>query len=150
MFLTVHSAIGVAATEAFGVSNPAAAFVLGWALHYIGDAIPHGDERIGDWVLNSDRQVRRAVPFFAGDFMVMTAAFLAYSSTTGFHWHLVAAVAGSILPDVLFGMEMVFRRKVFGPLTDLHLKAHHLTGVRLPLWLGLSGQAVIAALLWIR
>ncbi|MEA3249890.1 MAG: hypothetical protein U9Q03_06100 [Patescibacteria group bacterium] len=150
MFLTVHSAIGVTAVTAIGITNPAAAFALGWALHYVGDAIPHGDERIGDWVLESDRSVRRAIPFFAGDFAVMSAAFLMYSMSVGFHWHFAAVVAGSILPDVMFGMEMVFKRNVFGFLTPLHKKAHRLTGVRLPLWLGLSGQAIIALLLWFR
>lgn len=150
MFLTVHSAIGITAVTVTGITNPAAAFALGWALHYAGDAVPHGDERIGDWVLNSDRKVLRAVPFFAGDFAVMSAAFYLYSSAVGFQWHLAAVVAGSILPDVIFGVEMVLRRKLFSPLADLHDRAHRLTGVRLPLWLGLTGQALMALLLWFR
>lgn len=148
MFLTVHSAIGVTAVTAAGITNPAAAFAIGWALHYVGDAVPHGDERIGDWVLNGKRPVRRAIPFFAGDFAVMSAIFAAYSVSAGWQWHLVAAVAGSILPDVLFGMEMVFRRNLFGPLSGLHEKAHKLTGILLPLKLGMPFQLTLAAMLW--
>ncbi len=150
MFLTVHSAIGVTAVAATGITNPAAAFALGWALHYVGDAIPHGDESIGEWVVNSDRAVRRAIPFFAGDFAVMTAAFLGYSYVAGLQWHMVAAVAGSILPDVMMGVEMVFKRKVFGPFSKLHEWAHHLTGVRLPLKVGMPFQLLLIALLWAR
>lgn len=148
MFLTVHSAVGLTAVTALGITDPAAAFALGWALHYVGDAIPHGDERIGDWVLESAKPVRRALPFFVGDFAFMSAACAAFYASAGLQWHLLAAVAGSILPDVLFGTEMVFQRKLFGPISDLHLKAHYLTGILLPLKFGMPFQLLLAVTLW--
>jgi hypothetical protein len=148
MFLTVHSSIGVAATTVAGITNPAAAFALGWFLHYVGDAIPHGDEKIGEWVMVGPKPVWRAVPFFAGDFAVMSSIFAVYSFHAGFSWSLVAVIAGSILPDVLFGVEMVFKRSLFGPVAHFHKWAHHLLGIRLPFKAGLPIQLAVLALMW--
>ena len=44
MFLAGHASVGIAITAALGVTNPAAAFALGWASHYLADFFPHGDE----------------------------------------------------------------------------------------------------------
>jgi len=148
MFLTVHSAIGLTAVTALGIHNPAAAFAVGLVLHYLGDAVPHGDEPIGEWVKNGRSPVLRAAPVFAGDFLLMSAMFALVSATGGLQWHLVVAIAGSILPDVLFGIETIFKRRLFGFLSDLHDRAHAAIGIRLPLHYGLPFQAVLAFMLW--
>jgi len=148
MFLTVHSAVGVTAVTALGIHNPAAAFALGLVLHYLGDAVPHGDEPIGEWVKDGRSPVLRAMPFFVGDFLLMSVLFALVSSAGGLQWHLVAAIAGSILPDVLFGVEIVFKRRLFGFLSELHDLAHTAFGIRLPLHFGLPLQAVLAFILW--
>lgn len=148
MFLTVHSAIGITAVTALGIQDPTAAFAIGWALHYLGDAVPHGDEFIGEWVMRGRSPVLRAIPFFVADFLAMAAAFTVVAFTGGWHWNLLAAAAGSIVPDALFGIEMVFRRKLFGPLSDLHERAHGALNVRLPLRYGMPFQLALVAVLW--
>lgn len=41
MILVTHSVIAAAVVKQLGVSNPAAAFTIGVATHYLSDAIPH-------------------------------------------------------------------------------------------------------------
>ena len=44
MFVTLHAAAGSLAAIAIFPGNWPAAFLLGWAGHFVLDTIPHGDD----------------------------------------------------------------------------------------------------------
>lgn len=146
MYLVTHAAIG--ATVAAAVTNePAAAFCVGWLMHYVGDFVPHGDEPVGDWTRRGHEIFRFAL--IAGlDASILAFAVSWHAARHGWSWALFAAVVGSCVPDVSWGLEKVFDRKLFGPHQEFHHRVHDLLGVRLPLWLGLAGQTLLASALW--
>ena len=148
MFITVHSAIGVAAVTALGVHNPVAAFALGWALHYVGDAIPHGDERLGAWAIRSKRPVMIMAAIFAVDFLMFTSPLVVVDRYHGLTWAMLAAAVGATVPDLLMGFEMVLGRRILSPLTRFHVICHKSTGFIYSLRYGLPAQAVLALVMW--
>lgn len=146
MYLVVHSAIGaVLASEV--THDPVTGFFLGWLSHYVADLIPHGDEQAGEWARRKN-EIRRYLLLAGIDGTIVLALFLALTAHRGFSPLMLAAVGGSILPDVMWGLEKLFGKKVFGPLQRFHFAIHNHFRVRLPLWLGLLFQAALAVGSW--
>ena len=148
MYLTAHAAAGAAAAGLL-TANPLVAFGLGWLSHYVVDFIPHGDEAAGEWVSRGN-EVRRLTLLFSIDALVLAALVAAQVMARGFSWVTLAAAAGSTVPDVLWGLEKLFGRRLFGPLQQLHGRVHNALGLRLPTWLGLAFQACFAGWFWYR
>ncbi|MFH2063099.1 MAG: hypothetical protein ABIJ46_02995 [bacterium] len=150
MFITLHSAMAVSVAAAVGVDQPLVAFGLGWLLHYVGDAIPHGDESLGRWAKKSHSPAVRMGLMFLVDLVFLVLALLwcqQQGRLTSVVW---AALVGSALPDLLVGLELAVRRKFTGPLAVLHERAHHLIGWEYSPWIGVPLQVVLAAVLWWR
>lgn len=146
MFLVGHTAAG--AVIASITSELALAFGLGWLSHYVIDAIPHGDECISEWACRGS-YVRRFLAVACLD-SALTAAILAmYVIYSGFSAPLLFAVAGSVLPDAMWGIEQVAHRRLFGPLGALHNKVHNCFRVRLTAAQGLSLQGTVVMLAWL-
>ena len=100
MFITVHSAIGIAAVTALGTQNPIAAFSLGWLLHYVGDAIPHGDEQLGAWCMSRRRPTLTMGAVFVVDILVLMTVLAVVHLVYGLTPVMLAVVAGSAMPDL--------------------------------------------------
>ncbi len=145
MYLVGHAAVGVA--FAAGTQDPVLAFCIGWASHYVADFVPHGDEAVGEWVKRG-REVRRLFALVAVDGAVLLAAYAWFVAHRGFAPAPLAAAVGATIPDVMWGLEKLFRRKLFGAHEKLHGLNHNFFQVRMPLWLGLFGQAIVTASLW--
>lgn len=148
MYLTAHAAVGAAAAAAL-TADPIVAFGVGWLSHYIVDFIPHGDEPAGEWTKKGN-EVRRYLLLSGIDGLVLAAVYAVQVRSHGFSWILLTAVAGSTVPDVFWGLEKLFRRKLFGPLRRLHYAVHNRLHVMLPTWLGLLVQAAVAGWFWFR
>jgi hypothetical protein len=148
MFISVHTAIGVTATSALGVSDPALAFTVGWLLHYVADAIPHGDERLGSWAMRHRHPVRTMALIFSADFLIAAVSVTAVSLHVGFSWPLIFAAVGSAVPDCLLGLEMALGRRNLSWLTRFHVLVHKANGFVYPLKYGLPLQAGLVALIW--
>jgi len=148
MFVTAHSAIGIAAVTAIGTQNPAAAFAVGWLLHYVADAIPHGDERLGAWCMSGRRPTWRMGGVFTLDLLVFSMVLAVAHLTHGLTWVVVAAAVGSMMPDLLLGFEMVLQRRTLSWLTRIHNAAHKSTGLIFSLKYGLPAQVMLAVLMW--
>ncbi len=150
MFLVVHSAAGIVLATAV-TRNPAAALVVGWLSHHILDFLPHGDEAAGVWTDRGHR-VKRYALLAAVDFALVAALFLLVASRHGWSWLSAFALAGAVLPDVAWGLEMAFDRRLFGPYGQWHDGIHSFLrrrlNVSLPLWLGLALQTALAVPLW--
>jgi hypothetical protein len=145
MYLVGHAAVGM--TLAAGTGNPALAFGIGWLSHYLADFFPHGDEAVGEWVRKGN-EVRRLLVVLAPDAALFLAAFAWFSSQRGFSFTAAAAAVGSFVPDVLWGLEKVFKRKLFGRHDAFHGKNHNFFHARIPLAAGIALQAAVAGPLW--
>jgi len=146
MYLVVHSAIGAALTAGL-TTDPVAAFGIGWLSHYFADLIPHGDEQAGEWARRKN-EIRRYLLLAGIDGLLVLILVLVQAVGRGFSPALLAAVCGSVLPDVMWGLEKLFRKNLFGPLQRFHFAIHNYFRVRLPLWFGLLFQAALAGGLW--
>ncbi len=145
MFLIAHAAAGAAL--AAPVASPPAAFAIGWLSHYLVDLIPHGDEAVGEWTKKGNEVVRFGL--VAGIDGLMLAGVLAWLFLSrGVEWNVLAAAVGATVPDVMWGIEKVAGRTLFGAHRRFHHRIHNYFRVRLPTAIGLIFQAAFAGLLW--
>ncbi len=150
MTITTHAAIGAAIGST--VANPILGFFLGVASHFLIDMIPHGDNNLADLYRIHKKKRKLAVAYVTVDgilamYMVM-AVFLV--RTDGTHQAFAAAVAGSILPDLLVGLSDVLRWKPLKQFYKFHFFFHDFFSRKygdIKLKYALLGQAVFVALL---
>ena len=148
MFLTGHAALGaVIATAVTG--DPAIGFGVGWASHYVGDFFPHGDESLGEWTKRGN-EVRRMLLVASVDGAVLVALYGALVATRGFSWTTALAMAGSVLPDVMWGLEKVVKRKLFWKHEAFHAANHNHLKIRMSLAAGIVAQIIVGGALWWR
>lgn len=151
MTLTTHAAIGAAIGSAVG--NPILGFFLGAASHFLVDMIPHGDNQLADLFRLHKKKRKLAIAYVTVDavvamYMVM-AIFLV--RTDGTNVAFAAAVAGSILPDLLVGLSDIFRTKALKQFCRFHFFFHDFFSRKhgdIPLKFALAGQAVFIAMLF--
>jgi hypothetical protein len=146
MFLFAHAAIGAAVAPLAG--SPLPAFIIGWATHYLADAVPHGDESLGRWA-TARNEVGRFAFLAAVDLLLLAAILAAVFAARGFDWTVLAGAIGATAPDFLWGLEKIFKRQLFGPLQNWHKWAHGLIRHKLPTAAGLALQFSVAVVLWL-
>ena len=145
MYLIGHAAAGV--LLASGTNNPAVAFGLGWLSHYLADFIPHGDEAVGEWTKRGN-QVARLALIVMPDLALIAAALAATFAARGFSPSILAAAVGALVPDVLWGIETVFKRRLFGPHHKFHYRNHNFFHWKIPFGYGLVLQAMVTIGMW--
>ncbi|PJE76169.1 hypothetical protein COV04_01405 [Candidatus Uhrbacteria bacterium CG10_big_fil_rev_8_21_14_0_10_48_11] len=123
MFLTVHASVGAVFGDALGDSR--IAFGAGFASHFLVDAIPHGDERIGRQFVTGNHKMLLALLLFID----VTVAFLLLTLfwMYGFIQNPVAAYSGAlgaVLPDILSGLTAVSKERLWPAFTRFHNAAH--------------------------
>jgi hypothetical protein len=152
MILCSHAVVG-AALASFLPSHPAAAFVIGFASHFVLDAIPHRDYRIKSRSVNPklgspitfDGALLRDVVTIGSDglFGIIVAMFLFGSPAS--LWAILLGAIGAMLPDPL---RFVYRRLPHEPLRTLqrfHRWAHTDSQIK-GVVLGFGTQAVFVAI----
>jgi hypothetical protein len=150
MTLTTHAAIGAALGSAVG--DPLVGFVLGALSHFLVDMIPHGDNQLADLFRIHKKYRKVAVAYVTVDaiiamYMVM-AVFL--GRTDGTHTAFAAAVAGSVLPDLLVGLSDLLPAKALKKFYKFHFYFHDFFSRRygdVKLKYALAGQALVIAIL---
>ncbi len=151
MTLTTHAAIGAAIGSAVG--NPLLGFALGTASHFLVDMIPHGDNQLADLFRIHKKKRKLAIAYVTVDavvamYMVMVIFLV---RTDGTNTAFAAAVAGSILPDLLVGLSDIFRTKALRAFCKFHFYFHDFFSRKhgdVPLKYALLGQAVFIAILF--
>lgn len=99
MFLTTHAAAGLLVSQK--LSSPMIAFLLGLAIHFIMDIIPHGDEKFaerGRDLHNRDKSVLYWSIVDIG-FVFILAFAIAKEYLPGDPSVMALGILGSILPD---------------------------------------------------
>jgi hypothetical protein len=131
MFLAVHASVGAIAGNA--VSNPIAAFVLGFVSHFFTDMIPHGDENMYEGYKNGQK-VTRAILYVAADAIATTVLIVIFFLRQDFFHpvNVALGIAGGLLPDLMVGaVEVItFRRKRWlarnmERFHRFHMRTHH-------------------------
>ena len=144
MFLFLHAPVAIALTE--HISNPAAAFAIGAASHFLLDLIPHGDRQVVEWMSKktSRARVRIFALMAAADTALVGLIIWKISFTTAIHGNLIAAALGSIAPDYLWGLHEVTKWRSLDAYRRFHtwFQSHH--GRDVPFWFGLVYQAALA------
>ena len=147
MFLIGHAALGAAIVKAAGIENPIAAFAVGWASHYLADFFPHGDEDLGAWTKRGHEVLR--LLFVVGiDGALLLAAYAFFLSQRPFSLPMFAAMVGSAVPDVMWGLEKLLHRKLFGLHEEFHGRNHNFFRLRVPYQLALIAQLIATLVLW--
>jgi hypothetical protein len=148
MILTTHAVVG-AALASFLPSHPVAAFAVGFASHFVLDAIPHVDYPIKSGSINPgigapmtlDRELLQDALTIGSDALFgIVAALVLFSSSTNF-WAILMGAVGAMFPDPL---QFVYTRFPHEPLRTLqrfHRWAH--SKGRPDLMLGMGTQAAL-------
>jgi len=141
MFLTVHSAIGIAIGQ--NISNPLFAFISGFILHYIFDIIPHGDTNVSPKYKNPIHIATAGII----DLIILAIyfIFLLFSQVHLLTISIIAAVIGSIIPDILQAFYYAISRKLFYRWQKFHTLIHDAISQKYELnfFLGLIFQIII-------
>lgn len=125
MFLTVHAAAAAAVGQF--IDSPPLAFLAGFASHFVLDTIPHGDESIRHWrAFKTPRQrIAAAALIDFSILLVMTILWLSRSPVANFP-SMVYAMAGSILPDALWGLHELTQTPLLSWYERSHGAVHRL------------------------
>jgi len=131
MTLCTHAVVG-AALASFVPSHPAAAFAIGFASHFVLDAIPHWDysiksrsinPMIGAPIVFDSALLQDAVTIgFDGLVGIMVALFLFGSSAN--QWAILLGAIGAMLPDPLQFVHARLPREPLRTLQRFHRWAH--------------------------
>jgi hypothetical protein len=113
MLLITHAITG-AALASIQKSIPAG-FVIGLISHYLLDMIPHYDHNVEPLQSKDKAGIRKTLALIALDGLAsVIVPFLLFApADTAQLFILSAAIIGSILPDFLQGLTLVFRKNRF-------------------------------------
>jgi hypothetical protein len=152
MILSTHAIVG-AAIASFLPSQPAMAFVLGFASHFALDAIPHWDYPIRSPSVNPDvgasmifdraLVLDAATIGFDGLFGLLAALLLFAAS--GSFWAILLGACGAMLPDPLQFLHLRFPYEPLRTLQRFHRWMH--TDRRITPVLGIGSQLGLVALI---
>ena len=123
MTLTTHAAIG-AAIGTF-VASPVEGFLLGALSHFLVDMIPHGDNQLAD-LFRLHKKKKLAVAYVTIDAAIAILFILAMfaARTTDTNVAFAAAIAGSIMPDLLVGLADATKYKPLKKFYTFHFFFH--------------------------
>ncbi|MCR4312507.1 MAG: hypothetical protein NUV56_04465 [Candidatus Uhrbacteria bacterium] len=123
MTLTTHAAIG-AFIGSF-VSDPVIGFMAGATSHFLVDMIPHGDNQLAD-LFRVYKRRKLAVTYVMIDAIIAILFLLVmFSARSGdMNTAFSAAIAGSILPDLLVGLSDATQWKPLKRFSKFHFYFH--------------------------
>jgi len=145
MTITTHAAIG--AVIGFSIGNPWLGFLLGFISHFLVDMIPHGDSRLSV-KYRIQKKKRGPVTFATIDALIALYIILGLvnlpisTSQTA----LTAAIAGSVLPDLLVGFFDMTKSRYLKKFVKIHFFFHDFFTTRfgdIKLHQAIFGQAVV-------
>lgn len=147
MMLAVHATAGLLIGNQ--LNNPFLAFILAFVSHFFLDMIPHGDSDLFDECKNEKlKKIKKITGVISFDLLVLTSVFTStylynlFSPT----FSIAAAVAGSVLPDILVGCHEIYP-KLFRRFYQFHFWAHDMFDYRFSYAKGIAFQIVILAIL---
>src|SRR6266403_2062613 len=152
MILSTHAVVG-AAIASFLPSHPMAALVLGFASHFVLDAIPHWDypirsasvdPKIGAPVTFDRALLRDAVVIGSDGLFGILAALFLFASSDGL-WSILLGAVGAMLPDPLHFIHAHFPHEPLRTLQRFHRWIHTDKRIKKDIILGVGSQIAFVA-----
>ena len=134
-------------------SHPTTAFVLGFASHFVLDAIPHWDYAIRSAAVDPkigapmtfDRALLRDAVVIGSDGLVgILGALLLFASSEGL-WSILLGAFGAMLPDPLHTIHAHFPHEPLRSLQRFHRWIHTDKRIKKDLILGVGSQIALVA-----
>lgn len=145
--MTVSTHMAVGASIGLIIQNPILGFSLGFISHILLDIIPHGDSKMAERLKVHGQKV---VPYTYGvlDYISSYYILLAFLNiaTINNMFAFTAAIAGSLLPDLLVVVHEASRGRLFKKFNDFHFLFHDMLVKKtgdIKLFYGISYQAII-------
>jgi hypothetical protein len=154
MILSTHAIVG-AAIASFLPSHPTTAFVLGFASHFVLDAIPHWDYPIRSAAVDPkigapmtfDRALLRDAVVIGSDGLVgILGALLLFASSDGL-WSILLGAFGAMLPDPLQTLHTHFPYEPLRTLQRFHRWIHTDKRIKEDIILGVGSQIALVAVM---
>jgi hypothetical protein len=154
MILSTHAIVG-AAIASFLPSHPTTAFVVGFASHFVLDAIPHWDYPIRSGSVNPrigasvtfDRALLRDVVVIGSDGLLgILGALLLFASPDGL-WSILLGAFGAMLPDPLQTIHAHFPHEPLRTLQRFHRWIHTNKEIKNDIILGVGSQLALVAVM---
>jgi len=151
MILSTHAVVGGALASLFP-SHPVAAFAVGFASHFLIDAIPHWDYPLRSISLGPgarNNQIRltsalaRDVALIAFDAIVGLAIAIGFFATPSTIVAVLAGAVGAMLPDPLQFVHTLYPHEPLASLQRLHRWFHTKHQLHWPI--GVSSQMTFVA-----
>jgi hypothetical protein len=150
MILSTHALVGAAIANMLP-AHPGAAFALGFASHFVLDAIPHADyplrsasldPKIGA-PLRFDRALVQDVLTIGADGLAgLVFAFLLFASAEN-QWAILLGACAAMLPDAIQFLHARFPREPLRTLQRLHRWAHTKTEIKERVALAIASQVLL-------
>ena len=150
MILSTHALVGAAIANMLP-AHPEAAFVLGFASHFVLDAIPHADYPIRSASLDPkigaplrfDRALLQdAITIGADGLAGLLFALLLFASAEN-QWAILLGAVGAMLPDAIQFLHARFPREPLSTLQRLHKWAHTKTDIKDRVVLAVASQVLL-------
>jgi hypothetical protein len=147
MILSTHAIVG-AAIASFLPSHPTTAFVLGFASHFVLDAIPHWDYPIRSAAVDPkigapmpcDRALLRDAVVIGSDGLLgILGALLLFASADGL-WSILLGAFGAMLPDPLHTIHAHFPYEPLRTLQRFHRWIHTDKRIKEDIIVGVGSQ----------
>ncbi|MDD3284795.1 MAG: hypothetical protein PHZ07_04345 [Patescibacteria group bacterium] len=120
MFLSVHATVAI--TSINYTQNPILLFLINFFLHYLLDAIPHGD---GDNIKGFKNPIiNLAILSFLDLFFVLIILYFSHNNLKYNYNTLIPAIIGAILPDYLWGLYKITNLKILKWANDINELSH--------------------------
>jgi hypothetical protein len=154
MILSTHAIVG-AAIASFLPSHPTTAFVLGFASHFVLDAIPHWDypirsaavdPKIGAPMTFDRALLRDAVVIGSDGLLGILSALLLFASSDGL-WSILLGAFGAMLPDPLHTIHAHFPYEPLRTLQRFHRWIHTDKRIKEDIILGVGSQIALVAVM---
>jgi hypothetical protein len=154
MILSTHAIVG-AAIASFLPTHPAAAFALGFASHFVLDAIPHWDypirspavhPKIGGPITFDRVLLRDAFVIGSDGLLGVLVALLLFASPDGL-WSVLLGALGAMLPDPLHTIHAHFPYEPLQTLQRFHRWIHTEKRIKEDVILGIGSQIAFVAVM---
>lgn len=144
--MSAHTSVGLWLTTK--ITNPLLAFVIGFAMHFFLDMIPHGDSNFDNH--KSDKKEQRKFEMKVGVIDFIFSVIIVYSfitSSINYNMYvLLAALIGSWLPDWIWIAADFFHIKFMDWYIKLHAKVHNVIGYDFTAFYGVALQLLVTIL----
>ncbi len=127
MFLTAHSLIALSSTKF--INDPISLFFVNFFLHYVFDAIPHGEE---SGITGGFKDINKDVALFVIiESLFITIILCLFAPYSNYQMtNIIFAISGACLPDFLWGLYRVTHWKIFAWADKLNNLAHKIIKIK--------------------